>query len=109
MQRIYAVWDEKAEAYGSLICCATAGLAARAFSDACADSRSPMAQYPGDYKLVELGTFDPNSGAVVGHVQPVFITSASATLAQLRAKAAQLQPELPLPVPVQPEGCGMGK
>lgn len=96
MLKIYAVRDAKAEAYGSLICCATAGLATRAFADACADSRSPMASYPKDYDLYELGTFDPSSGQVVGYALPKFIASASEMLNELKRIRSVSEPELPI-------------
>ncbi|WNK12978.1 MAG: nonstructural protein [Microvirus sp.] len=83
MLKIFAVRDVKAEAYGALICVMTKGLASRAFVDACSDSRSPMAQYPSDYSLYELGEFDPNSGAVSGHKLPVYIMSATEALASV--------------------------
>lgn len=82
MLKIYAVRDVKADAYGTLICCPTKGLALRAFADACADPRSPMAQYPSDYTLYELGTFDPASGSVTGHKVPEYVASAVETIAK---------------------------
>lgn len=84
MLKLFAVWDEKALAFGSPIACPTNGLALRAFADACADSRSPMVQYPGDYKLYELGTYDPNTGRVESLDRPVLLTTASAVVSQLR-------------------------
>lgn len=84
MLRVYAVRDVKADAFGSLIVCPTKGLALRAFADACADQRSPMAQYPEDYNLYELGTFEPNSGELVGHKVPVHVASASSVVETLR-------------------------
>ncbi|WNK13523.1 MAG: nonstructural protein [Microvirus sp.] len=76
MLKIFSVRDVKGEAYGALMCVATVGLAMRAFTDACNAPGSPLADYPADYSLYELGTFDPNSGTVAGHKVPSFIASA---------------------------------
>ena len=87
MLKVYAVRDVKADAYGNLICVSTAGLATRAFADACADSRSPMAQYPEDYSLYELGTFDPSSGQILGHRLPSLVVSAVSIIDALKVKS----------------------
>lgn len=84
MLKVFAVRDVKADAYGNLICVQTSGLALRAFADACADSRSPMAQYPEDYSMYELGTFDPSTGVISGHRLPVLVATASSVIEQLR-------------------------
>lgn len=84
MLKLFAVYDEKAEAYGSIACIATRGLALRGFTDACADPKSAMAQCPSDYKLMELGSYDPNSGRIECLPQPLLVAHASAIVADLK-------------------------
>jgi len=83
MLKLFAVYDDKAAAFGAVMCLPTNGLALRAFADACADARSPMAQYPMDYKLMELGEYDPNSGSIKGLPLPLLVATASQVLQQL--------------------------
>nr|QJB19048.1 MAG: nonstructural protein [Microvirus sp.] len=82
MLKVFAVRDVKADAFGNLICVPTKGLAVRAFADACADARSPMAMYPEDHSLYEVGEYDPNSGTIKGHALPQLVISASEVLSQ---------------------------
>lgn len=89
MLKVFAVRDVKADAYGALICVPTQGLAMRAFIEAAADPRGPIAQYPTDYSLYELGTFDPNSGTLIGHKTPIFVSSA------IEAKAVKVEMGIP--------------
>lgn len=96
MLKIFSVRDVKADAYGNLICCPTAGLATRAFADACASPQSPMAQYPSDYSMYELGSFDPSSGVVVGLPVPKFIASATEMIKELKRVRLEAEPELPI-------------
>lgn len=88
MQKVYAVRDVKADSFGSPICCPTDGLATRAFADACADPRSPMAQYPEDYSLYQIGSFDPSAGKLDGVQLPVLVCSAVEVLAMVKRQAA---------------------
>lgn len=88
MMLIFAVRDVKSESYLSLITLATKGLALRGFAEACSDARSPLAQYPSDFMLYELGTYDPSSGRIEAYKVPVWVASASDVVEQL--KLAQL-------------------
>lgn len=100
MLKVFAVRDVKADAFGNLMCVPTVGLAKRAFLDACQDQRSPMAQYPEDYSLFELGEYDPSCGEVRGHKLPSLICTASETIASARVRASL--PEV-VNEPVNPE------
>lgn len=84
MLKVFAVRDVKADAFGNLMCVPTVGLATRAFSDACANPQSPMAAYPEDYTMYELGEYDPNTGNVKGHILPKLVMSASEALSLRR-------------------------
>jgi len=76
MMRLFAVRDVKADSFGAPISVATEGLARRSFSDACKDPRSELAKYPEDYMLYELGTYEPNAGAITPHKLPKLVMTA---------------------------------
>lgn len=84
MLKAFAVFDSKAAAFGMPVFQDTRGLALRSFADACANSRSPMFAHPEDYSLYEIGTYDPNTGKMVGVVPPEVLVSASSVVAQLK-------------------------
>jgi hypothetical protein len=90
MLKVFAVRDVKADAFGNLITVPTKGLATRAFADACADSRSPMAQYPEDYTMYEIGVYDPNSGTIKGHALPELVMTAVEAIASGKKVAAEV-------------------
>lgn len=85
MQKVFACFDVKAAQYGGLILLPTRGLALRSFSDACADPKSPMAQYPGDFAMHELGSFDPSTGELKALPRPEIVATAAAVIQQLQA------------------------
>ncbi len=88
MLMIFAVYDEKACSYGAPMFFPSRGVALRSFSDVVANRESPLAKHPGDYKLYDLGTFDPNSGKVVANQEPLFIVSATDVDGQLKVASA---------------------
>lgn len=88
MLKVFAVRDVKADAFGNPICVQTKGLAVRAFSDACADPRSPMAQYPEDYMLYEIGKYDPATGLLSGISVPELVATASEIIASRKPVAS---------------------
>ena len=77
VKKIYAVRDEKAEAFGNPFFMGNDGEALRAFSDGVQDSKSPLSLHPADYRLYRLGEFDDCSGDVKGLGTPVFLAVAS--------------------------------
>lgn len=58
----YSVYDVKAELYGPLFLLKSHGEALRGFQDLCEDKNTMPGRHPGDFKLVQLGTFDDVSG-----------------------------------------------
>lgn len=63
-QNLYAVYDDKAQAYNAPFPLSADGLAIRAFRDACKDERTDLHKYPGDYRLYRIGTFDATTGVL---------------------------------------------
>ncbi len=58
LQKIFTVYDSKAESYSNPVYLNSTGPAVRTFSDSVQDPESPFAKHPADYTLFELGTFD---------------------------------------------------
>ena len=95
MMTVFAVRDVKSDAFGAPIVCATKGLAMRSFQEACLDKSSPMAQYPEDFSLYEIGTYEANAGRLTGHPLPQLIVTATEILAQVKRDRLVTEPELP--------------
>ena len=75
IQNIYAIYDEKAEAYNAPFPLATDGLAKRSFEMACTNPATDLYKYPGDFKLYCIATWDDNKGSFDNVVPAKFIAS----------------------------------
>lgn len=98
MLKVFAVFDVKAAAFGAPQFMATRGLAMRAFAEASADARSPLAQYPADYSLYELGEYDPATGMITSLPQPSMLVSAAAIIQERELQRKSREPELSMKV-----------
>ena len=65
--RIYAIFDNKAEAYMEPFFAMTPGLALRAFADNTNNPQSIFNKHPEDFSLFEIGEFDDQKGEVIPH------------------------------------------
>lgn len=63
-QKIFAVYDSKAEAFNTPIFAQSTGVAIRSFAQAANDQTHDFARYGGDFSLFELGEFDLASGHI---------------------------------------------
>jgi hypothetical protein len=61
---IFAILDQKAEAFLQPFFAATTALAFRNCNKACRNPESPFAQFPTDFTLYCIGEFDDESGAL---------------------------------------------
>jgi len=61
LQKIFAIYDSKAESFTNPVYLNSTGLAVRTFSDSVQDPESPFSKHPADYTLFELGTYDDNT------------------------------------------------
>lgn len=77
VQKVFAVYDEKAQAYLPPFYFPQVGQALRAFMAGCNDVSSNLAKYPSDYRLYCLGSFDDSTGHFMSLSVPEFINSAS--------------------------------
>ncbi len=62
MLKFFAVRDSKAKAFRAPIYCASSGIALRMFVAACNDAQSDFYRFADDFKLFELGEWDPDTG-----------------------------------------------
>ncbi len=77
--KIYAIYDDKAEAYNSPFPLASDGLAVRAFQEGCKDPRTDLYKYPGDFSLYCIATWDDNKGQFENVIPPKFLGKNSKT------------------------------
>lgn len=66
--KAFSVFDVKADTYSAPFFFAATGLAVRAFKASVADRDSSLCKYPEDFKLVELGEFDDQTGVLTASV-----------------------------------------
>lgn len=69
MMRIFSVYDSKANAYGSPFFMPNQAMALRSFAAAALDKNSGIGQFPTDFTLFEIGTFD-DSGGLIQPIEP---------------------------------------
>lgn len=62
INKVFSVYDSKAEAFMAPFCMSTKGQATRAFTDLASDSKSNVAKHPMDFALFMLGEFDDATG-----------------------------------------------
>lgn len=63
IQKIFSVYDQKAEAYLPPFYLPTRAMAIRTFGDCANSADHQFSKHPQDYLLVELGEWDDNSGS----------------------------------------------
>lgn len=62
---VYAIRDDKSEAYMQPWFAPTNGAAIRNFSDAVNQNDSPFAKHPEDYVLFHIGQYDDSRGVII--------------------------------------------
>lgn len=82
VKNIYSVFDVKAELYGTLFPMKSHGEALRGFQDLCEDRNTMPGRHPGDFKLVQLGTFDDVTGLISATVPPLSLSFGSDLVGQ---------------------------
>lgn len=68
IQKVFAVYDLKAEFFMQPYFSESVGGAVRAFGDAANDKNSPLSKHPSDYQLFEIGSFDNVKGVMTALV-----------------------------------------
>lgn len=64
IQKIFTIWDAKAEAYGHPFNRIAKGVAVRDFADRCNNPQEPIALHPEDYQLFEIGEYDDQTATI---------------------------------------------
>lgn len=72
--KIFSIYDAAVETYLNPFFAKTMGSAIRSFSDGVNDETTMFNKHANDYTLYQIGEFDEDSGAVVGHPPKKLIT-----------------------------------
>lgn len=84
---MYCIHDKGINAYAQPFFCRARGEALRNFIEACADTKSPLHNYPLDYSLCHIGKWDDATGIVLNNEHgPVRELGATEAVAQLEQK-----------------------
>lgn len=76
-QKIFSVYDAKAEAFTEPFFAPTRGVAVRSMTQAVNDPSHVFGRHPEDYTLFELGEFEAQSGSLVAHAAPQSVVVAA--------------------------------
>lgn len=74
---LYAINDEKAQAFFNPFVARTSGESHRSFGDSINDPQGNLGKHPSDFALYQIGTFDPSNGYIDGLKKPVLIARGS--------------------------------
>jgi len=75
--KLYSVHDSKAGFYLPPQMYRNAGEATRAFENACKQTDTNFNKYPKDFTLLEIGTFDQDTGVIDRLKSPLILCSAT--------------------------------
>lgn len=73
---IFTVYDSKVESYQPPFTAQHKGYALRDFERASNDSSTSIGQYPSDYTLFEIGTFNTQTGKITQHEAKISLGTA---------------------------------
>lgn len=76
MDKIYSVFDEKAQVFNTPFTCGNQAVAVRSFTDICLNGANMVSKYPEDFKLYHVGNFDVVKGTITALDVPEFVVSA---------------------------------
>ena len=88
--RIFAIYDDKAEAFMNLFELHHDGEATRFVQDLIENPRSPYASHVEDYELFRIGEYDTSSGLVTAVTPVVSICAAAQSDEALRGEGVEL-------------------
>ena len=71
IEKVYSVYDVKAEAYTPFFSERTDGLAIRTIENAMSNPESNLARHCSDFELHCLGTFDVSSGKLISEIKHI--------------------------------------
>lgn len=73
---VYCIHDKKAKTYETLFCVPNNAYAIRSFSEA-VNKDTPYGKYPEDFELVQLGTYDQETGKIMALPSPAILIQAT--------------------------------
>lgn len=76
IQKMFCIYDAKAETFNVPFYAPTHGEAERSFRQACNDERTMMNKFPSDFDLYFLGDYDTQHGKFVLHDTPQHVIKA---------------------------------
>lgn len=76
MDKMYSIFDEKAQVFNTPFACRNEAIAIRSFTDICSERGGMVSKYPEDFKLYYLGDFDDLKGTISALDIPMFVVSA---------------------------------
>lgn len=76
MDKIFSIYDEKAQVFNTPFTCGNQAVAIRSFANICFDGTGMVAKYPEDFKLYYVGDFDAVKGTITALDVPEFVVSA---------------------------------
>lgn len=77
---LFCIHDSKGKLYGPPFAKAHRGDAERTFAQLTADPQSQIKQFPEDFSLYEVGTFDQNTGKIEAYAEPRHMIKAIDTI-----------------------------
>lgn len=83
--KIYAIYDNKAEAFMQPFFAATPGLALRTFEDNANNPDSILSKHPNDFCLYEIGVFDDQTAEIINHSENINLGMATEYSPKLEA------------------------
>lgn len=85
-QKLFSVYDTKAQAFRNLFTADSSGVAVRQFETIANDKTTDIACYPADFTLFEVGEFDMVSGQLHALDNPINLGMASALVREVGEK-----------------------
>lgn len=76
MDKIYSIFDEKAQVFNTPFTEHNENTAIRSFTNLCLDGTGMVSKYPEDFKLYHIGDFDVVKGIITALPVPEFVVSA---------------------------------
>lgn len=80
---LFSIYDEKAETYSLPLTHTSISVAIRSFTAGIKNPQSFLNQFPADYALYLIGTFDENTSQINSYPTPRYIVRASEIVNQL--------------------------
>lgn len=75
MLRMFTIYDEKAQSYGTPFFCVTEAQARRSFHAVCNDPGTMPYMYPADFRLYVIANFDLTTGLIDPFEKPLWLAN----------------------------------